>query len=278
MPKPSTKKGFTLVEITVGMVVLSFAALVLASFARATWALQLEADAERDNDNQLRQSLYLPSGTDQERTPASVQFTVKNTISNVLGPSYTPLVQAVFNNSRLLFASSPQFLGASLWQQSSDAVPPSSDVLYHDSLSLPAPNLAGLTLTPFQNLAPDSVYLAAGRLQSTAILEINLISPVIVLEGGTYELNSNSVILAGSASQATLVYVQGDSTIDGISLPAGWYQASIHQSLGDFASNATSLRLDAGRFAGSAPTLSQKQQLSQLLNIAYARIQLAGFF
>ena len=80
MPKPSTKKGFTLVEITVGMVVLSFAALVLASFARATWALQLEADAERDNDNQLRQSLYLPSGTDQERTPASVQFTVKNTI------------------------------------------------------------------------------------------------------------------------------------------------------------------------------------------------------
>lgn len=260
----SKKSGFTLIEVSVGLVVLSFAALVLATFARATHQLQLEAQTERDGIEQLRANFYSIAG--RNTVPATA---VLNIGSEVMRYS-AQAAESENELQRVLFAAETPNLPTGLWRKPQSS---SSTVSSTDSFTLGErllePWLWG-TPVPLSNLDTadlsnqNVLWISGGKLKQSTVVN----TPIMVISGSEFNTDGKTVHLT-SANRFTLVYLPED--IPSSSLSKGWYALPSGSDL--FASLTTDNRLDVTRYHVSSPNDLSSQQLEELgllLDTAYS--------
>ncbi|WP_418665824.1 type II secretion system protein [Allofournierella sp.] len=306
--KKQTKQGFTIVELVAAIVVLAFAALVLAVMMNTAWQLRAQAKAWQDQAAQLNPSTAQSSGL-----PAGLTLNSGSAALTASG-SYSRSAGGLLG----VWVWYPLTMDWSALTQSKVAAQPLPASGAGDPLALAAPQPPAAALpgsfsasgsTGGEGYAPAMAASAIGVDQHVSVV---LRQEFLYLRGGeggqgdissAYEKGGSPGSLtaapASGSDQPLLVYVAGPLTVSSIpkgeGSPAhawtwqpGWYAVPAGADLFSASLNEAEVqnwRLDFSgilRRDGSRPvsngdlTDAERAELAQRLDKAYARLVLAG--
>lgn len=264
------KQGFTLIEFVVGLTVLSFGALILATFAKISLNLQLASKQEREGNAQANQALQSSAG---QTVSATVTFASQED-NNLLPPKYiinSKVAQADnIIKSQLLLSVEPYWIGNTFLHLVNEPLSVSNyaDPLQLSGLKMPSDDTSEDSPAPFL------------KYSNNELTRNQTLSQEIVIFTNSFTIKNNaSLVFRANSGQPTLIYVATDGiAINDAALSCGWYSVPCNSNIQELLNSSNNYRLDFTRYSLNISDLTteQKDFLAQELDKAYARILLAG--